>query len=175
MVRAAVPLLTAILLSACGSAGGDDTGAPAPFRDPIEASLIAGDAKSVGKVTLSEDPTGVTVKLDITDLGLGRHGLHLHEFGECSVPEFKSAGEHLNPDNRQHGRDNPQGSHLGDLANLNVAETGTAHTQFLIGGIRIAQLIDGDGVSVVVHADPDDYRTDPSGNSGARIACAAFN
>ena len=168
-----------LALAACGSsdqpnAVDTDTSAPTAAA-PVQASLIAGDGKPVGQVSMREDPTGVTIDLQVTEMGAGRHGLHLHEVGTCTLPAFESAGAHLNPENKQHGRDNPQGSHLGDLANLTVTDEGTATTNFLIAGATIAQLVDSDGVALVVHADPDDYRTDPSGNSGDRIACAAFN
>ena len=175
--KTTLPLILAVALAGCGKGDDADNAAPPAVTSaaPREAPLIDGAAKTIGKVVLSEDPTGTTVKVDISELGVGRHGLHLHEVGNCTLPDFKSAGAHLNPEGKQHGRDNPAGAHLGDLANLTVNDDGTAHTDFLVDGTSIAQLVDADGVSLVVHADPDDYRTDPSGNSGDRIACAAFN
>ena len=173
-----------LALAACGSGAGNDqaesanldtTPANVPTIAPREAALNNGSGQPVGRVVLSEDPTGTTVKVEVTKLKAGEHGLHLHETGMCTGPDFKSAGGHLNPTGKEHGRDNPKGSHLGDLANLSVGADGTASTQFLLGGTTIAQLTDADGVALVVHADPDDYKTDPSGNSGDRIACAAFN
>ncbi len=174
----------ALALAACGSGAQNDQAgeanvdtAPAavPAVAPREAALNDGSGQSVGKVTLSEDPTGTTVKVEATKLKAGEHGLHLHETGSCTGPDFKSAGGHLNPTGKAHGRDNPKGSHLGDLANLSVGADGSATTQFLLAGTTIAQLVDADGVALVVHADPDDYKTDPSGNSGDRVACATFN
>lgn len=174
----------ALALAACGNGAGNDQAESANLDTPIagvptiaprEAALNDGSGQAVGKVVLSEDPTGTMVKVEVTKMKAGEHGLHLHETGTCTGPDFKSARAHLNPAGKEHGRDNPRGSHLGDLANLSVGADGTGSAQFLLGGTTIAQLRDSDGVALVVHADPDDYKTDPSGNSGDRVACAAFN
>ena len=103
--------------------------------------------------------------------------MHLHTTGSCDTPEFASAGSHLNPGNRQHGSANPAGSHLGDLPNLTIGSGGTGTVSATLPGTRdqvLAQTFDGDGTAIVVHAGPDDYRTDPSGNSGGRIACGVL-
>jgi Cu-Zn family superoxide dismutase len=102
------------------------------------------------------------------------HGIHLHAIGRCEGPDFKSAGGHWNPAGHQHGRDNPMGAHLGDLPNFDVAGQTVASLTLPVGGITAADLADADGTALVIHADPDDYKTDPSGNSGARIACAVL-
>ena len=106
----------------------------------------------------------------------GTHGIHLHEKGLCEGPKFESAGAHWNPAAKKHGRDNPEGAHLGDLANLEVGADGAASANFTVAGAMMASgakmLADADGTALVVHAKPDDYKTDPSGNSGDRIACA---
>lgn len=103
--------------------------------------------------------------------------MHLHAVGKCEAPAFASAGGHLNPGSRQHGVDNPHGAHLGDLPNL-LADTSdagslTATLHKTIPDL-LAQLFDADDTAVVIHASADDYRTDPSGNSGSRIACGVF-
>jgi Cu-Zn family superoxide dismutase len=90
--------------------------------------------------------------------------------GQCDGPDFKSAGPHWNPAGRQHGHDNPLGAHLGDLPNLSVGSDGRGTASFTVDG----DMADADGTSLVIHADPDDNKTDPSGNSGARIACAVL-
>lgn len=171
-----------LLLTACGSdeQANQDIAidAPAANAAPLTAALVDPEGNSHGTVTLSEDPTGVTVKVEAKGLAEGPHGLHLHESGRCTGPDFKTAGAHWNPSGREHGRDNPAGAHLGDLANLSIGPDGTGTSQFLVARARMLggdqPLVDGDGAALVVHAKPDDYKTDPSGESGDRIACAAF-
>jgi Cu-Zn family superoxide dismutase len=156
-------------------ANGAETNAAVPVAPPV-VQLIDASGKSIGSVTMSEDPNGVTVKLAAAGLPAGVHGVHLHEAGRCDTPDFKSAGAHWNPADKKHGRDNPEGAHLGDLANFDVAAAGESSTTFLIGGVSYGagpqMLADADGTSIVVHAKADDYKTDPSGESGDRIACA---
>lgn len=128
--------------------------------------LTAADGTVIGEVTRSGNAFQVTAR----GLPPGVHGIHLHDAGLCEGPGFDSAGPHWNPTTAQHGRENPQGPHLGDLPNLEVGADGRASASFA------AQdgLADANGFALVIHADPDDNRTDPSGNSGARIACAAI-
>jgi Cu-Zn family superoxide dismutase len=149
-----------------------------PSATPQTIGLIGTDGRPVGTVTLSEDASGVTVQVDASAIPAGTHGLHLHEKGLCDGPTFASAGAHWNPQSKQHGRDNPLGVHLGDLDNLVVPEAGTASARLTIAAVTIQgaanALADADGTSLVVHARPDDYKTDPSGNSGDRIACAVL-
>ena len=149
-----------------------------PAAAPQTIALNGTDGRPVGTLTLSEDPNGVTIKLDASAIPAGTHGVHLHEKGMCEGPKFESAGAHWNPAGKQHGRDNPQGAHLGDLANFEIGEGGTATTSFLVGGVTMTgtanALADADGTSLVVHAKADDYKTDPSGNSGDRVACAVL-
>ncbi len=98
--------------------------------------------------------------------------------GCATAPKFESAGAHWNPGAKKHGRDNPQGAHLGDFANLEVAGAGTATANFTVAGAMMASgatmLADADGTAIVVHAKADDYKTDPAGDSGERIACAVI-
>ena len=104
----------------------------------------------------------------------GTHGIHVHAVGRCDPPGFESAGPHWNPMSRQHGTLNPQGPHMGDMMNITVAMDGSATVNVMTQGgtLRgVDRLLDADGAAVVIHASADDYRTDPSGNSGARIAC----
>jgi Cu-Zn family superoxide dismutase len=101
----------------------------------------------------------------------------LHVTGSCDGPDFTSAGAHLNPGNRQHGSENPAGTHLGDLPNAIIGSSGAGTVSAILPGTReevLARIFDGDGTAIVVHAAPDDYRTDPSGNSGSRIACGVL-
>lgn len=143
-------------------------GAPQTF------TISGGDGTVLGSVTLSEDPAGMMINVSATGMPAGVHGLHLHEKGLCEGPTFESAGKHLNPGGKQHGKDNPMGAHLGDLPNLTVAADGMATVSIPGAAATLAQLVDADGTSLVVHAKADDYKTDPSGNSGDRIACAVI-
>jgi Cu-Zn family superoxide dismutase len=107
----------------------------------------------------------------------GTRAFHIHEVGRCEPP-FESAGGHFNPTGKQHGKDNPGGPHAGDLPNLEVPQSGglkievTAKNVSLDGG-RDA-LLDADGAALVVHADPDDYTSDPAGRAGKRLACGVI-
>ncbi len=142
------------------------------------ASLIGADRSPMGNVAASEGPGGVTIAVSATGLPAGTHGIHLHEKGLCEGPKFTSAGAHWNPGMKEHGRDNPQGAHLGDLANLEVGADGSGSANFTVAGAMMTSgapmLADADGTALVIHAKPDDYKTDPSGDSGDRIACAVI-
>lgn len=123
--------------------------------------------------------SGAQVNISVAAIGIspGVHGVHLHRIGSCEAPDFTSAGGHLNPGDRQHGHENPAGAHLGDLPNLTTGSAGAGTMSATLPGSRdevLARLFDADGTAVVVHATADDYRTDPSGNSGARIACGVL-
>ena len=123
--------------------------------------------------------SGDTVSLAIAATGIpaGEHGFHLHTTGKCERPDFQSAGGHLNPTNKGHGLQDADGSHLGDLPNLMVPASGTVTTTVDLRGSRAdieRYLFDSDGTAVMIHADPDDGTTDPSGNAGPRIACGVL-
>jgi Cu-Zn family superoxide dismutase len=167
---------TALCFAAGAAAAAPTTQpAPAPFASGTFATATGAAA---GTATITEQAGGNPV-LRITASGLpaGAHGVHIHMTGKCEGPAFTSAGGHLNPAGHQHGKDNPAGSHLGDLPNMTVDGHGNGELVQLMtvdAATLRAQLLDADGAAVVVHADADDYRTDPSGNSGARIACAVL-
>ncbi len=143
---------------------------------PINASFTGGDGRLLGQVTISEDPAGLVMNINGVGMPAGVHGIHLHEKGLCEGPKFESAGAHWNPAGKKHGRDNPEGAHAGDLANLTVAADGTATVSVPVAGAKMSSgammLADADGTALVIHAKADDYKTDPSGDSGDRIACA---
>ena len=137
------------------------------------------DAKGndVGTATIVSKGSGVEVKLDLKALPPGVHAVHFHQKAMCDPPDFKSAGGHFNPTSKQHGFDNPQGHHAGDMMNFTVKENGTANAtvkddDVVLGtGSEANSLLSNGGSSIMVHAKADDYKTDPSGNSGDRIAC----
>ncbi|HEV2499733.1 MAG TPA: superoxide dismutase family protein [Terriglobia bacterium] len=123
---------------------------------------------------------GVKIGLDVHGLPPGLHGLHIHSKGQCEPPEFDSAGPHFNPQHRQHGLRNPQGPHAGDLGNLQVGTNGQAHVVILDPRLSLASgnpnsILRPGGASLVIHAQPDDELSDPSGNSGKRIACGVIS
>ena len=150
----------------------------APAATAQSAQLMDADGKAIGTVEMSEDASGLTLKVTAAGLPAGTHGVHLHEKGMCEGPKFESAGAHWNPMTKQHGRDNPMGAHLGDLANMDATDGAEATSTYQVAGVTMVgtgnALADADGTSLVVHAKADDYKTDPSGNSGDRIACAVL-
>ena len=139
------------------------------------------DGQSVGTMTLTQQASGVLVEGHFQNLPAGpqEHGIHFHAVGTCS-PDFSAAGGHFNPTSAQHGFNNPAGPHAGDLPNLQVTADGTAHYSEVTTLISLRQgdgnsVYDADGTAMVVHANADDYVTDPSGNSGDRIACGVVS
>jgi Cu-Zn family superoxide dismutase len=154
--------------------------APALREPPSFAStqLVRPDGAALGTASIVAGARGrATLLVSVAGLSPGPHGIHLHAVGNCEAPGFTSAGGHLNPFGKQHGMQNPVGSHLGDLPNLDVAADGTAQLSYAlplpIGDLQ-KQMFDADGTAIVIHAGPDDYVTDPSGNSGGRVACGVF-
>ena len=123
---------------------------------------------------------GVEVKLDVKDLPPGKHALHFHQIAKCDPPDFKSAGPHFNPDNKQHGFLNPAGHHNGDMANFTVKANGTAQAKIrnadvVLGtGTESNSLFANGGTSLMIHAKEDDMKSDPAGNAGDRIACGVI-
>ena len=157
-------VLTLAVAAACAPMAGGARGTPVR-----NVPLIAADGRTIGTVRMESDGA-MTVRVRGGGLASGSHGMHLHEVGLCTGPGFASAGGHLNPGGKQHGRDNPLGAHLGDLPNIEIGVAGGKATIAPAG----ADLSDADGTALVIHAKPDDYKTDPSGNSGDRLACAVI-
>jgi len=172
-----IAVASLVALAACspetGSEAANDT-ASGNVAAPAAAQLTDGAGKAAGEVTIGEDANGVTLRLSAAGLPQGTHGVHLHETGQCDTPDFKTAGAHWNPTGRKHGRDSPAGAHMGDLANIQIEADGKGGSIFLVSATRNA-LADASGTSLVIHAKADDYKTDPSGNSGDRIACAVIS
>ena len=135
--------------------------------------------RTVGTAVLTPATEGVQVVLSVNGLPPGAHGVHVHQTGLCEPPDFTSAGGHFNPADRQHGFENPAGSHAGDLPNMTVDANGRGSLSAVARGATLEgsganSLRKPGGTALVVHATADDYRTDPSGNSGARIACGVI-
>ena len=142
--------------------------------DKAQAVLKDKDGKEVGKVELSDAPGGVLLRLTLDGVPPGDHAFHVHAVGKCEPPDFKSAGPHFNPDETKHGLMNPEGPHSGDMPNLHVPDGGKLTVEVFNEMVTLdgeQALLDDDGSAVVVHAAADDYKTDPAGNAGDRIAC----
>lgn len=129
---------------------------------------------AVGRATAREATGGLRISVDVTGMAPGTHGAHVHTTGRCDAPGFMTAGGHWNPTGTKHGTLNPAGPHEGDLPNLVVGADGRGTLGITIPGATLEGLLDADGSAIVIHADIDDLMTDPSGNSGARIACGVF-
>jgi superoxide dismutase, Cu-Zn family len=167
--RAWVACAAVVALGACSGAGRS--------KDARDFELRDASGNAVGMVTLQPGTHGTRVMVHVRGMAPGEHGTHLHQVAKCDGPAFTTAGGHWNPDGKQHGWANPQGHHMGDLPNLVVAADGTGVLDFTVPAPWTpgpTSIFDADGSALVVHAAADDNKTDPSGNSGARIACAAL-
>ena len=195
-MRRTAALLTALaagLLAACDNEPGETsssaefdsaiatvTAADDSVRDTVDtpadtagrgsATLRDAQGQEIGTLMLVQEGNTLRITGGLSGLPAGEHGFHIHAVGRCEPP-FESAGPHWNPVNRQHGAQNPQGPHMGDLPNVAVTGDGIGDVDASVAAQLRGGVLDADGAALVVHADPDDYRTDPSGNSGARIAC----
>jgi superoxide dismutase, Cu-Zn family len=166
---------TLVLGVVIAAAAGCSSLAPTPVNNTATAEIRTASGALVGTATLTEVSGGVRIVLEAKGLPPGAHGVHLHEVGKCEGPSFDSAGAHVNPDGHRHGLLNPSGPHAGDLPNLTVAANGTGRLETMNTRITLSpgptSILDADGSALVIHANADDFTTDPSGNSGPRVAC----
>ena len=146
----------------------------APDVPVSTANLVSSSGAVLGTIRVFSEPTGVMLRIDAAGVPAGQHGVHVHATGRCDPPGFTSAGPHWNPTERKHGHRNPAGFHMGDLGNLGVGADGRLVAGLLVPQATIDALRDADGSALVLHAKADDEVTDPSGNSGDRIACAVL-
>lgn len=142
----------------------------------VEVELMDREGVSVGMAFLKELDKGVEIVLEASHLPEGLHGFHIHENGVCDTPTFESAGGHFNPTEKEHGFDNPKGPHAGDMHNLDVQADGAVQQTFYNEAVTLQEgkensLLHEAGTSLIIHADPDDYVSQPAGDAGDRIAC----
>jgi len=187
MLRKVAAALALVGLVATGCAAGANVGrsSATPNPDPYDDSptaVIANAAmqdaggKVVGLASFSETRLGVRVEIKVTGLPPGKHGTHLHEVGKCDAPDFASAGAHFNINDQRHGVPGAINAHAGELPNLEVGPDGKGTLLFYSPAISLNKAMSngvtfGKGTALIIHASEDDQKTQPSGNSGARIAC----
>ena len=144
-----------------------------------KALLKDATGKDVGQVQLIQTPHGVLLKIEVRGLPAGEHAVHIHAVGKCEPPAFTSAGGHFNPGGKKHGMEAAEGQHAGDMPNLYMPGGGELAVDIANPMITLVKgqansVFDADGSAIVIHAGPDDYKTDPAGNSGDRIACGVI-
>jgi superoxide dismutase, Cu-Zn family len=171
-----LPLLALLCASACASSASAGAGGTAT----AVAELRNAAGERVGEARLTQNSTNDPVELAVQVQGMspGMHGIHFHATGSCDAPDFASAGGHYSPPPNavaKHGLSNPEGPHNGDLPNLKVGADGSGRLSAASDRVTLGPdgptLFDADGTALVIHADEDDQKTDPSGNSGDRLAC----
>jgi Cu-Zn family superoxide dismutase len=165
-----------------GIAGGSAI-ALALFSLPVvaqtaSAPLKGTDGKEVGSVNLTQTAQGVLINVSVKGLPPGEHAFHVHAVGKCEPP-FTSAGGHFNPASKKHGMLSPEGQHAGDMPNLHIPQSGELTVEVLNVNVTLEKgkpnsVFDTDGSAVVIHASGDDYKTDPTGEAGGRIACGVI-
>jgi superoxide dismutase, Cu-Zn family len=190
--------LGALALAACGdNEPAAPSPAPAPTADTSSAGMAAdasdqraatsetgsatlmnNDGEEIGTVSLTQAPTGLLLRVEADGLEAGWHGIHIHAVGDCGDSAFQNAGSHVNHNAAPHGLMNPEGPDDGDLPNVHAGDDGQVRAELFTTSARLAEngpgqwLWDDDGSAIVIHANPDDHRSQPIGGAGDRVACA---
>jgi Cu-Zn family superoxide dismutase len=150
----------------------------APARATATIRNAAGVELGTATITPTVRGTALQINATISKLPPGVHAVHIHTVGKCDAPDFTSAGGHFNPTSKQHGHENPNGAHAGDLPNFEVLANGVGDISFAVPGLSLGDgadsLFHAGGTAIVIHANADDYKTDPTGNAGPRIACGVI-
>jgi len=155
------------------------TAASLAFAAPVKVELKDAMGKPVGTATITAAKKGgVLIHLKVHDLPAGEHAAHIHSVAKCEGPAFTTAGGHFNPEMKKHGLQNEMGPHAGDMENFKVGSNGKADVQLVDTHVTLADgpdsLFTNGGTALMIHAQPDDMKTDPTGNAGARIACGTI-
>jgi superoxide dismutase, Cu-Zn family len=178
LMRKIICLSAFALLSACAANNPIDSVSQAyALKADLYRNNSTSDAKPIGAAIIKQNAQGFDLALTVSGLNPGSYAIHLHETGKCEGPDFKSAGGHWNPNGKQHGLENPAGTHGGDLPNLTVIEGQKAELKLNLPDFGLTGqggLMDADGAAFIIHTGPDDNKTDPSGNSGGRMICGVF-
>src|ERR1700675_3138398 len=142
------------------------------------ADIVNAEGQKIGSATIRPSSSGVRINVEVSQLPPGVHGIHIHTVGKCEGPAFTSAGAHFNPTSKKNGKDSPEGPHAGDLLNIEVTSDGTGKASLSDPNVTLGRgpnSLFNEAVSdLVIHEKADDYKTDPAGNSGARIACGVI-
>jgi len=178
MTRYVASLTLATICVTGGLAAAQTSGESTTSPETARATLKDATGKSIGDASLRETPNGVLISVDLSSAPAGVHAFHVHETGKCEPPKFLSAGGHLGSTAKQHGFLNDAGPHAGDLPNVHVPADGRLSFEVFLPGATLSKgheaLLDADGAALVLHAAADDYRTNPAGAAGDRIACGVI-
>jgi superoxide dismutase, Cu-Zn family len=172
LARVCIHGLPVLLALSASAALGRDKG--------LEVDFKTSQGQDAGTALLTSAGNGVKIKLNLRNLPEGEHAIHVHVNAKCDAPDFKSAGAHFNPDNKEHGTNNPKGAHAGDMpANLEVMADGTDHVTLITQSISLKKtaknsVFANGGTAFIIHEKADDKVTDPTGNAGGRIACGVI-
>lgn len=148
-------------------------------NEEVEVDLQSDEEESVGTATLTEEEEGVNVLLEGENLSKGTHAFHIHEEGQCEAPDFDSAGDHFNPEDKDHGFDTEDGPHAGDMPNIAVGRDGNVQQSFLARSVTLEEdennsLLDDEGTSLIIHEEADDGESQPAGDAGDKMACGVI-
>ena len=170
----ALPLAAMMLLAMPALA--QDAAPPQAPKPGYNATLQNADGRNIGMVKVTAAPKGLVVSVDATNLPSGWHAFHFHQAGNCDdhADHFKKSGSHAAREGEEHGFYAANGPHLGDFANFYVGSDGSAKFEQYSQNVTEADLLDADGTAVMIHADPDDYISQPSGAAGDRLACGVI-